>query len=172
MSGFIGTLIAGFAVAIEDIKRNNITQNNKQIANKNSESIYRDGNNQFRSTKTNELIYKVFKENSVQYTGVKTGNIYKDTIDDNNRYLSTKGKKYIYKNISYGKYGGTKQWKFDIEKQKPFKVTHNYANLCNGFKGSINIIYYNDVEKDGIGIADWSISKTIMEDDKEYFAYI
>lgn len=138
--GFIGTLIAGGAVAAEDTRRSNESRENRSEAKEKNSPIYWDGNNKRRSTATNEQVTVTYHNGYAKYTGLKTGTVYKNGLDDLNKQFA--GSRFIYKEFPTGIGSITKRHLFDTKKNMPVKIKSLSINIySNDFREKVEVTY-------------------------------
>ena len=137
--GFLGTLICGLAVFVEECNKNSITVGNEEEAKKQGKPYYYDGDGKLRAVATNEICQMDIREGMTRLIGIHSHREYWNSLADKNKDLEGKGKKYIWKSYYVPGFPHSLDikdaWKFDPVKGMPFKDSM--------FRGNIWIEYYN-----------------------------
>ena len=130
------------------------------------------------ATSTDEVIHQTFMKGHTQYVGVLTNRVYYDTIWKVNDELAAKGKKYIMLELYDvpGQSWNHHLWKWDIEKNMPFKTIHVFSNsylLPSRLSEEEHIIveYYPTINKYGVRVHDQSLNKKFYRSQPEYDYY-
>jgi len=154
MLGFIASIVTFVAAATEAGKIGNTTRINRDNARYNKEIYYIDGNNKWRSTKTDEILYRDYYGGNNKLVGVETGIIYKDHNTENtinfickqNEILENKGVPIYWKKCR--KYWNGKEYStihlYEKTTGRPFKVLTQFAKKGYGLDYNYFVIEYLD----------------------------
>ncbi len=134
------TFLFGGIIAIDDIKKEQITTDNKSKAKMSGNRFYNDGNNKQRSCETNEVCVLV-NNGGLKMVGVSSGKVYEDItlekMKKENAKLSAAGKKFHYELFPQWKGKNGEPLKLPVENStgRPFDL--------GWVRGRDIISYYN-----------------------------
>ena len=140
MFGTFLTFVLGGIVAGDEIRKGQVTQDNRSTAINSGKRFYYDGNNKQRSTETNEICIMVNEDGFLRMVGVNTGRVYQDITMEKtqkeNEQLRSLGKKFHYEYFHQWSING-KVCKLPVENAtgRPFDI--------GWVKGGYYMSYYN-----------------------------